>query len=183
MSRPSWTLSEAADLCSVSRSTVRRYREAGKFPHAFKDSAGVWKVPLEDLLAVGWTTSASATDMPSEPALSVPTVEPANHAADERIKELERALELERAKADAAAELAASYRENINDLRHALRMIEAPKVLTVERPEQDPMDMLSTPAEQPVSSLTPVPEQPFEPAEPTGWLSRFRRSKRSRLHG
>lgn len=162
MSRPSWTLSEAASLCGVSRSTVRRYREDGRFPHAFKDTAGLWKIPTEDLLAVGWTTSASATDVAHEPALGVPTVEPARNAADERIKELERALELERARADAAAALAASYRENITDLRHALRMIEAPKVLTVERPEQVPEDLESAPTEQASGTAVGVSEHVSE---------------------
>ena len=157
MSRPSWTLSEAAALCGVSRSTVRRYREDGRFPHAFKDTAGLWKIPTEDLLAVGWTTSASATDVPPEPALGVPTVEPASHPADERIKELERALELERARADAAAALAASYRENITDLRQALRMIEAPKTVPSEHPEQALKTSLSGPAEQAVSVPMSIP--------------------------
>ena len=34
--RPSLTLSEAAEACGVSRSTIRRKHEAGEFPNAYK---------------------------------------------------------------------------------------------------------------------------------------------------
>lgn len=98
MSRPSWTISDAADRVGVSRSTIRRYRESGKFPHAFKDSAGVWKVPLEDLLAVGLR--------PVDPALSV-VPEPVESGLSERVRELESALAVERARNEGLQRLAA----------------------------------------------------------------------------
>ena len=52
--RPSLTLSEAAEACGVSRSTIRRKREAGDFPNAYRagpDTA--WRIPVTDLLGAG----------------------------------------------------------------------------------------------------------------------------------
>jgi hypothetical protein len=54
MSRPALTLSAAAAACGVSRSTIRRRRESGDFPSAFRDETGSWHVPIEDLLACGF---------------------------------------------------------------------------------------------------------------------------------
>lgn len=51
------TLTEVARWAEVSRSTVRRYLEIGKFPAAHKDSSGEWRVPFEDLQLVGWPES------------------------------------------------------------------------------------------------------------------------------
>lgn len=146
MSRPSWTLSEAADLCSVSRSTVRRYREAGKFPHAFKDSGGVWKVPLEDLLAQGLS--------PVDPALSA-VPEPVEDGLAERVRELESALAVERARNEGLERLAASAEANAADLRLALRMLESAPVAAQDEP-------MSSSTEQVAVS---VPERGPEPAE------------------
>lgn len=141
---------EAAERCGVSKSTVRRYRESNKFPNAWKDQAGAWKIPLEDLLAVGWS--------PIDPTLSTPA-EPVQESANERIAELERALELERVKREAAERIAAQTQANLADLRTALKMLEGQAVSAPERAYEQPM---STPAEQP--ALRP-PEQAAEPAE------------------
>ncbi len=54
MSRPALSLSEAAQACGVSRSTIRRYREAERFPDAFQagdDQA--WHIPVDNLIAAG----------------------------------------------------------------------------------------------------------------------------------
>ena len=144
-SRPSWTISDAADRVGVSRSTIRRYREAGKFPHAFKDSGGVWKVPLEDLLALGLR--------PVDPALGA-VDEPVEDGLSERVRELESALAVERARNEGLQRLAAAAEANAADLRLALRMLESAPAVAQEAP-------MSRPTEQPVMS---APEQPLEPA-------------------
>lgn len=118
--RPAWTLTEAVERTGVSRSTIRRYREAGKFPNAYKDTAGTWRFPLEDLLAVGLSPSEPVR----EQAQSMPPEQPVS-TNTEQVSKLEQALREERARADNAERLAASYLDNVQDLRRALRMLEA----------------------------------------------------------
>lgn len=137
----------------MSRSTVRRYREQGKFPNAFKDSSGAWKIPLEDLLAVGWKPNAPAQ---SEPVSAPP--EP-DKSINDKVLELEQALMLERVKREAAEQANMQMKANLEDLRTAMRMIEAKPVSgPVSLPE--PAKGLPT---EPASAR--LPEQPQEPAE------------------
>jgi hypothetical protein len=135
VSRPAWSLTEAVERTGASRSTIRRYREAGKFPNAYKDTAGAWRFPLEDLLAVGLSPSEPARERAqskaSEQPLSVSS-EQASTASAEQVSKLEQALWAERTRADAAERLAASYLANVEDLRRALRMLET----GTSKPEQ-----------------------------------------------
>ena len=129
LSRPAWTLTEAVQRTGASRSTLRRYLDAGRFPNAYKDTSKVWRFPLEDLLAAGLSVSE-------------PTPERAQNASNEQVpaafaeqvSKLEQALREERARADNAERLAASYQANVQDLRRALRMLEAggskPEIVT-----------------------------------------------------
>ncbi len=67
--RPSLTLSEAASVCGVSRSTIRRKHEAGDFPNAFKSGPdNAWRIPVTDLLGAGLNPGRpSPPDEVSEP--------------------------------------------------------------------------------------------------------------------
>lgn len=67
--RPSLTLSEAANMCAVSRSTIRRRHEAGDFPNAYKTGPdNAWRIPVTDLLAAGLNPGRpSPPDEVSEP--------------------------------------------------------------------------------------------------------------------
>ncbi|MCD9904473.1 helix-turn-helix domain-containing protein [Streptomyces sp. MT29] len=60
MKRPMLTQREAAAACGVSRSTIRRRREAGDLPNAVQDEGRGWLIPVEDLLAAGFRLSAPA---------------------------------------------------------------------------------------------------------------------------
>jgi Helix-turn-helix domain len=151
VNRPAWTLSEAADRCGVSRSTVRRYRENGKFPNAFKTPGGEWKVPLPDLLAVGWKPTGPEPEQAQPEQVSAPGGQPSEPAMAERVRELEQALSRERARAEAAERLAASFRQNAEDLRMTLRMLEGGKVSSPEPPGEP---ALSLPSEQAISALS-----------------------------
>lgn len=151
--RPSWDLGEAAQRCGVSRSTVRRYREQGRFPNAFKDSSGAWKIPLEDLLAVGWKPNAPAQPEP----VSVPP-EP-NKSINDKVAELEHALTIERVKREAAEQANAQMKANLEDLRTAMRMIEAKPVSS---PVSVPEPAKGLPTEPAPERL---PEQPLEATE------------------
>jgi predicted DNA-binding transcriptional regulator AlpA len=125
--RPAWTLTEAVERTGASRSTLRRYLAADRFPNAYKDSSNAWRFPLEDLLAVGLS--------PSEPAreqTQSKVTEQASAASAEQVSKLEQALREERMRADNAERLAASYLDNVHDLRRALLMLEA----GTSKPEQ-----------------------------------------------
>ncbi|MFJ5198270.1 helix-turn-helix domain-containing protein [Streptomyces sp. NPDC088394] len=56
--RPMLTQREAATACGVSRTTIRRRREAGDLPGAVQDSAQGWLIPVDDLLAAGFRLNA-----------------------------------------------------------------------------------------------------------------------------
>lgn len=131
--RPSWTITEAAQRCGVSKSTVRRYREDGKFPNAWKDQSKPpqWRIPLEDLLAVGWRP-VDPDEAPAGQPVDTPS---------ERVRELESLLALERAKREAAERIAAMAERNADDLRRAMRILEA---APVRQPEPAPGVSVST---------------------------------------
>ena len=167
--RPAWTLTEAVERTGASRSTLRRYREAGKFPNAYKDTVGAWRFPLEDLLAVGLSPSEPARERaqskPSEQGQSTPT-EQASTASAEQVSKLEQALILERTRAENAERLAASYLANVEDLRRALRMLES----GTSKPEQVNEHAQSIVSEQ----AKPAPAERPQPAvstpeQPTKW--------------
>lgn len=60
MKRPMLTQREAAAACGVSRSTIRRRREAGDLPGAVSDETRGWLIPVGDLLAAGFRLNAPA---------------------------------------------------------------------------------------------------------------------------
>ncbi|MEV5646294.1 helix-turn-helix domain-containing protein [Streptomyces flaveolus] len=63
--RPLLTQREAAAGCGVSRTTIRRRREAGELPGAVLDDDRDWLIPVEDLLAAGFRLNApSPPDTP-----------------------------------------------------------------------------------------------------------------------
>lgn len=69
MKRPMLTQREAAAACGVSRTTIRRRREAGDLPNAIQDESRGWLIPVEDLLAAGLRLNAPAgPDAPDVPA-------------------------------------------------------------------------------------------------------------------
>ncbi|MFE9853484.1 helix-turn-helix transcriptional regulator [Streptomyces sp. NPDC005576] len=58
--RPLLNQREAAAACGVSRTTIRRRREAGDLPGAVQDPQRGWLIPVEDLLAAGFRLHAPA---------------------------------------------------------------------------------------------------------------------------
>lgn len=127
--RPSWSLSEAAERTTASRSTLRRYLAAGRFPGAYKDSRGQWLFPMEDLLAAGIELKRVTETVPSEPAQEEVDPGPPEPAAlEDRIRKLELALAVERERNEGLVQLVAATKEGAADLRLALRAIEPPKL-------------------------------------------------------
>jgi len=121
--RPTLTLTEAAKATGVSRKTLRRRLDAHEFPNASRldgpagDSSGPWVIPIADLLGAGFTLHSS-DDVQVED-------KPDDHSVDLRIHDLEHELALERERRRAADDLRAAAERNAEDLRTALRMLEA----------------------------------------------------------
>lgn len=128
--RPRWSASEAAKRCGVGRATITRRLEAGKIPGAIRTKDG-WSIPLEGLLAAGFTPDRPR---PPDPAHG-PDRSPGEHvrAADQlarRVHELEQQLaaahvdaERERTRRQGAEQLAADRAAHIDDLRRTLAML------------------------------------------------------------
>jgi len=161
--RPSWTITEASKRTGASDSTLRRYRAAGKFPGAYKDPSGAWRFPHEDLLAAGLTFSTplgdQSTDQVTNSGIDYPITTPVDSHA-EQVTKLEQALREERARADSAEQLAASYRENLHDVRRALHMLEAgttsPQTVS-DQPTQIETKVSDQPNDQPTSGTVSTP--------------------------
>lgn len=60
-----YTLREVAELCGISRQTARRYLDEGgrpgRFPNAYRDESGAWRIPIPDLIGAGLSLKARYT--------------------------------------------------------------------------------------------------------------------------
>jgi hypothetical protein len=117
-SGPSLTIAEAARTCGVSVSTIRRHLAAGRFPTAHQRPSpipgqrGLWHIPTQDLVAAGLRPGQdrrSDQEQMYEPSSGRTAGQP----VDDRVRELEHALELERARRRAAEDLAAERAHTI----------------------------------------------------------------------
>jgi excisionase family DNA binding protein len=129
-SRPSLTIAEAARLCGVSASTIRRYLAAGRFPAAYQQpnstagQRGLWRIPTQDLLAAGLRPGQAL--IPIQEEENEPSSRrTAGQPGADRVRELEHALELERTRRRAAEDLAAERAHTIQTLEGALRALQA----------------------------------------------------------
>lgn len=61
-SRPSFTITDAATACAVSRKTITRKLPELALSGAAKDDDGIWRIPVEALLAVGLHPGRSVPD-------------------------------------------------------------------------------------------------------------------------
>lgn len=195
--RPAWTLTEAVERTGASRSTLRRYRDAGKFPNAYKDSSGVWRFPLPDLLAVGLRpvdpAQSEQVDMPTEHVHPPPeqatdnyldnTVQAELEAARKTIEKVRAELAEARQRA-AVAEAVATERERmIQTQAMALRMLgpgSADQPEHVEQPAKTAMNMatdhgLSMPTEHTEQPAPSIGARPHESSPAPLWRKLFRR--------
>lgn len=117
--RPLFTLTEAARLTGTSRSTIKRRLAAGDFPNATKDEDGTWQFGPDDLLAAGLTlrTPAAAGRRDDDEGQGAELLE--------RIADLERLLELERVRREAAELVAVERQKRAETAERALLMLEA----------------------------------------------------------
>jgi transposase-like protein len=103
------TISEAARACGVNRRTIRRHRDAGDFPGAFRDQQNVWRIPTADLEAAGYPPYLlSRLDEPSEAT---------------RLDQLRMEVSLLKERLKATQAIAREREARIEDLRLVLRLL------------------------------------------------------------
>jgi hypothetical protein len=160
-SRPSLTIAEAARLCGVSASTIRRQLAAGRFPGAHQQPSsipgqrGLWHIPPQDLLAAGLRPGqARRPDQEQEHEPS--GARTAGQPDDDRVRELEHALELERTRRRAAEDLAAERAHTIQTLERALRALQAHHTAPAPDPGRAALSRAS-PSDATYSRPTPQP--------------------------
>lgn len=115
------TITEAAAACRVHRVTMQRKVREGLFPNAEKDAAGRWLIPVGDLEAAG--LEPNRPQRPEDAPHEFPTS--ATRPDGERVQELVRELFDERRRREVAEAIAQERLERIDDLRAALRLLEA----------------------------------------------------------
>jgi transposase len=126
--RPTVTIAEAAQVCGVSTSTIRRYLRAGRFPGARQEPSRVpgqprqWRIPTRDIVQAGLDRQQPTPSGHSEerPSAGDP---PDALAERDRVQALVHALELERTRRQAAEVLAAERARTILTLEAALRAL------------------------------------------------------------
>jgi excisionase family DNA binding protein len=168
------TVAEAAQVCGVSTSTIRRYLRGGRFPGARQDPSpvpgqpGHWRIPTDDLVQAGLEQQPT----PSRHAEQqhVPADRAAASTDSDRVQALERALELERSRRQAAEVLAAERARTILTLETALRAVEH------RRPEQAADQAATTTAASSRSGGGQVPAT----GRPPGLLQMVPRPRRSK---
>jgi excisionase family DNA binding protein len=114
------TLSEAAQRCGVSRSTVRRALDAGQLPGAVQDARRVWRVPVSALTAAGLTQADTGADLghrtPPDTGGQADTGQSALTLLSQLAPLLEQLTNLQRERGDLQSELAVA--------RHRLEQVE-----------------------------------------------------------
>lgn len=163
---PVWSASEAARRCGISRATMTRRLQADAIPGATRDESGAWLVPLSGLLAAGFHPDrpAPAEEEGPQDQDAADALRDAHHARE--LAEVRAALDLERARRQAAEELAAERAARVADLRQALLALAPPETPqdapeTAPQPETTPeaTPLPSTPQQAaPGPSSTPPPE-------------------------
>ena len=166
-SGPSLTIAEAARLCGVSASTIRRYLAAGRFPTAHQQPSpipgqrGLWRIPTQDLLAAGLRSGQAR--LPGQEQNNEPwSGRTAGQPAGDRVRELEHALELERTHRRAAEDLAAERAHTIQTLERALAALQAQHAVPPPNPGRParfpapPSDATDTAGPAPQPGMLPM---------------------------
>jgi hypothetical protein len=166
-SRPSLTIAEAARMCGVSTSTIRRYLSAGRFPTAQQQPSPIpgqrdtWRIPTQELLTADLRPRQPRRpdkEQKNEPS----SRRTAGQPVDDRVRELEHALELERTRRRAAEDLAAERAHTIQSLEGALRALQAHHAAPAPNPDRaapspaPPSDAADTAGPVPQPGMLPM---------------------------
>lgn len=153
--RPTFTQTEAAAVTGTSRSTIKRRRLAGDFPNAFLGTDKQWRIPVEDLLAQGFTVGRE----PKDEGQHAPAHDPGSHAQVDltalvnRLAAAEAALAVERERNVGLQNLNTEIQKRADLAESALKMLEAPKAQPVPTPPAEEPEELRRPGK-----LMPLPE-------------------------
>lgn len=186
MTEQVWTLTEAAKDCrhqdskgdwsDVSRKTIQRRLDKGKFPNAYRadgpkgEGSGPWKIPLADLLAEGFVPGGGrtfVTEQPNTPIDPTGAVGETPHmdVTPGEVEQLQSKLdEAERERSDLLrrAEVAEAIAEErgkaLEDVRTAMRMLEAGQSPTLQNVAYGLSESPSTEGTA-ESSLTELPTE------------------------
>ena len=172
---PSLTIAEAAQMCGVSASTIRRHLAAGRFPTAHQQPSpvpgqrGLWRIPTQDLLAAGLRPRQAP--IPDQAPKNQPTSRStAGQPGDDRVRELQHALELERTRRRAAEDLAAERAHTIQTLESALRALQAHH--PAPTPDPDRAAPSPAPPSHATSTAGPAPQPGMLPLVPKRRLAK-----------
>jgi hypothetical protein len=117
MTGPTVTLAEAARRSHLSLPTIRRWIKADKLAGAVRTAEG-WSIPVASLVEAGaWESATPADTSPEASAADLELVA--------EVARVQAELAIERTRRKAAEQLQAAAERNADDLRHALRMLEA----------------------------------------------------------
>lgn len=164
MTRPVLSQREAAAACGVHLSTIRRYREAGRFGGARRDPVRGWLIPVEDLLAAGLRVHA-----PTPPDGSGEGEQP----SPAQVAELERELLEMRHARDLARAEARHLREQVTRQDESLRLLwQAMRALTTGS-----ADAREEEADGPGQAPAPPPSERSEAGGAGGWFRRLPRRR------
>jgi hypothetical protein len=157
------TLTQAAAASGLSRTSLRRFLNAKRFPNAFKDAEGRWRLTESDLRSAGIVVDPLR-------ALS----EPAPHELVAEIDRLRTENALLRELLVATQAVAREREERIHDLRFALRMLPEAWAEKLERTESE--RILGTGRAEVAQAASPAPSEPARalrsapPASPATFL-------------
>jgi len=184
--RQTFTVSQAAEVCQVSRKTITRRYDQLKLGGAYKDKAGQWVIPVAALLHAGLTPGrpAAPDTVPSTQALALGQQDTATGL---RVAELEAQVSEYRHRAEVAEQLAAERSARVEDLRQALRMLEASRPVQeaeIRRDVAGSPEHEASPTATAALALVAEP-RPHPESQPTpgqlratsgqGWWRRWRR--------
>jgi hypothetical protein len=125
--KPALTISEAARACGVNRRIIRRHRQVGDFPGAFRDEDSVWRIPIEDLRLVG--LPADLTRKTEETLEEASEGSPEEPLGDIRVERLRTEVAVLRERLRAAELIAMEREKRVEDLRLILRLLPPPSPL------------------------------------------------------
>lgn len=153
--RPRLTISQAVEQFEVSRSTVKRGLNSGRYPGAERDDSGAWLMPVEALHREH--SARHDAPAPSSAPQSMNRGQAAvngGHDLERRVMELEHALALEQAERRAAERIAEVEGRRAELAERALFMLDAgPSRSPVEGQGQaaapSPAAPISTPSASP----------------------------------